>query len=92
MSWLAALLFLLVGSFVFSSILVFDRLHPDCQLDCQELRGHARSAGCKSWSTGTVAMAGAAEGVWLDFDSIQPIASDCGRYTQLMHSHHLLAC
>ena len=36
-------------------------------------------------------MAGAAEGVWLDFYSVHPIASDCGRYTQLMHSHDLLA-
>ncbi len=33
-------------------------------------------------------MAGAVEGVWLDFYSIHLIASDCGRYTQLMHSHH----
>ena len=36
-------------------------------------------------------MAGTAEGVWLDSESIHPIASDCGRYTQLMHSHHLFA-
>jgi hypothetical protein len=36
-------------------------------------------------------MAGAAEGVWLDSYSVHPIASDRGRYTQLMHSQHLLA-
>jgi hypothetical protein len=29
--------------------------------------------------------------VWLDFKTIHLIASGCGRYTQLIHSHHLPA-